>query len=192
MMKWLISIVIASIIINGCTSGKSENSSMNDYELSAEGAHPKARALLIEEFYWSPIDETGPFGSDDGSDAAFGFLEWREDHPSQNPKIYINELLEEWDYELFDWNELDTEQLTKLKDSMGIRLIIGQDDVLIAVGFSQFATEGKIDEELQDLTIKAIQRELLLVILNEFDEKYRNSRRKKLEKMLLAVKKMNE
>lgn len=165
---------------------------MNDYELSAEGAHPKAKALLTEEFYWSPIDETGPFGNDDGSDAAFGFVEWREDHPRQNPKIYINELMEEWDYELFDWNELDTEQLKKLKDSMGIRMIMGQDDVLIAIGFSQFATEGRIDKELQELTVKAIQRELLPVMLDEFDEKYRDSRRKKLQKMLSAVEKMNE
>ncbi|MEM9831219.1 MAG: hypothetical protein AAF944_11320 [Bacteroidota bacterium] len=165
---------------------------MNDYELSAEGAHPKAKALLTEEFYWSPIDETGPFGSDDGSDAAYGFIEWRENKQRQNPKIYINELLEDWGYELFDWNELDSEQLQKLKDTIGIRIIMRQDDVLIAVGFSQFATEGAIDEELQDLTAIAIQREMLPVMLNEFDEKYRNSRKKELKKMLSVVEKMNE
>jgi hypothetical protein len=27
-----------------------------------ETAHPRARALMKDDFFWSPIDESGPFG----------------------------------------------------------------------------------------------------------------------------------
>jgi len=42
---------------------------------------------MKEDFYWSPIDESGPFGSDAGSDAAYGFQKWRKSHPTTSPSI---------------------------------------------------------------------------------------------------------
>lgn len=50
---------------------------MDNYDLSPGSAHPKARHTLTEEFYWSSINESGPFGSDDGSDA-FDGLYWQK------------------------------------------------------------------------------------------------------------------
>jgi uncharacterized protein YfeS len=32
---------------------------------------------MNEEFYWSPIEETAPFGNDDGADIYAGFKDWR-------------------------------------------------------------------------------------------------------------------
>ncbi len=49
---------------------------MDDFELSPDTAHPKAKTLLTKDFFWSPSEETGPFGSDDGSDCFHGFMEW--------------------------------------------------------------------------------------------------------------------
>ena len=37
---------------------------MSDYSPTIEKAHPNAKRLMNEEFYWSPIEETAPFGSD--------------------------------------------------------------------------------------------------------------------------------
>ena len=38
---------------------------MNHFEYSLETAHPNAHALMKEDFFWSPIEESSPFGSDD-------------------------------------------------------------------------------------------------------------------------------
>jgi len=78
---------------------------------SPEGAHPKARALMKEDFFWSPIDESGPFGSDDGSDAAHGFYNWRKGNRSISPIDYLTDLIKSWNYPPIAWGELDTNKL---------------------------------------------------------------------------------
>lgn len=58
---------------------------MDNYDLTPETAHPKAKKILTKEFYWSPIEESGPFGSDDGSDAIYGFRQWRAKNQAISP-----------------------------------------------------------------------------------------------------------
>lgn len=84
---------------------------MENYEISPETAHPKAKQLLTEDFYWSPIEESGPFGSDDGSDAFYGFRQWRTENKTTSPIIYLQGLFKRWDYPHFDWREMDTAKI---------------------------------------------------------------------------------
>lgn len=63
---------------------------------------------MAEEFFWNPIEESGPFGSDDGWDAAYGFRQWRSVNPNTSPAIYLRELITSWQYPYFDWHEMDT------------------------------------------------------------------------------------
>ena len=81
------------------------------FEFSLKTAHSNAAVLMQEDFYWSPIEETGPFGSDDGSDAAYGFVEWRQRFPFAGPLAYLKDLIPRWGYPYFDWNELDTAKI---------------------------------------------------------------------------------
>jgi len=81
------------------------------FEFSPKTACPNAAALMKEDFFWSPLDESGPFGSDAGSDAAYEFQQWRETHPSTSPVLYLQELLNRWNFPPFDWDELDTEKI---------------------------------------------------------------------------------
>ena len=67
---------------------------------------------MTDEFYWSPIEETAPFGSDDGSDATYGFRRWRLLNKMTSPVIYLKDLIAGWQYHFFDYNEMDT---TKIK-----------------------------------------------------------------------------
>ena len=84
---------------------------MDNFELTPGAAHPKAQKLLTEEFYWSPVEESGPFGSDDGSDAFYGFREWRQSNKTVSPTVFLKELIEDWGYPPFDWNEMDTTKI---------------------------------------------------------------------------------
>ena len=90
-----------------------KNNRMENFELSPETANPQAKKLLTEDFYWSPNDEAGPFGNDDGSDAFHGFRHWRLTNEIESPVIFLNDLIESWDYPKFDLNELDETKISE-------------------------------------------------------------------------------
>jgi uncharacterized protein YfeS len=165
---------------------------MSYFELKPETAHLKAKQLLTEDFYWSPTEETAPFGSDDGSDAFHGFVEWRKKNKKESPVVYLQELIKEWGYGTFNMTSNDPEMVKEVMMSMEGSQIIAQDNAVIAVGFGQFVLEGKIEKDIQDLTLKAIKRELVIDLINEFQGEYRETRRSQLKKMLSVVGRMNE
>lgn len=167
---------------------------LSDYELSPDTAHPNAKKLMDEEFYWSSIEESAPFGSDDGSDAFYGFREWRQSHLEISPTVYLHELFKSWDYPAFDLNEMNEENLKRYisLNAIGTRTLTGQDNAIIAVGFGQFVLEGKIDEDVKALTRIALKRELLPSIIGLWDEGYQKTRIDQLTKMLRVVDKMKQ
>jgi uncharacterized protein YfeS len=193
MKRLIYSLTLMTLLFN-CTNGQQtkpiETKTMDDFELSPDNAHPNAKRLLTEDFYWSPIDETGPFGSDDGSDCFYGFVEWRTENKNESPVTYLKELIDEWGYPTFDLNVTDSQQIKQLLIKMDSRMLIGQDNAVVAIGFGQFVLEGKIDREIRDLTKKAIKRELTADLLNQFRDDYREIRKGQLEKMLSIVDKM--
>ncbi len=172
----------------------SNKEQMDKYELTPETAHPKAKKLMAENFYWSPIEESGPFGSDDGSDAFYGFKQWRLKHQNVSPIVYLKELIEQWNYLPFDLYELNEDYLKKYISSsqVGDMLLIGQDNAIIAIGFGQFLLEGKIDEDIKALTKIALTRELLPGIIGMWEGEYKKTRIDQLTKMMATVDKMNE
>jgi uncharacterized protein YfeS len=95
-----------TLLFSGCGNAQ-KTRTMEHFELTPETAHPKAKSLMKDEFYWSPIEETAPFGSGDGSDAFYGFRKWRLANPTTSPIAYLKELIKSWDYPPFDWNEMD-------------------------------------------------------------------------------------
>jgi uncharacterized protein YfeS len=235
---------LTSILFFGCSNGQTKsnpvaetqpNKATDNFEYTFKSAHPKAQALMTDEFFWSPIEETAPFGSDDGSDAAYGFRQWRFVNKTSNPVSYLKDLIERWQYPYFDYNEMDTtkikeyitrkanldeatiqQQIQTLKEinknsadtslrklddsqlreviisssnSMGGSFLLGQDNAIIAIGFAQFVLEGRIDKDIKNLTITAIKRQLLPVLINGYDDNYRDMRKQQLTKMLEVINK---
>lgn len=99
-------IILISLLI--FSLGASAQSPRSSGEFTRSNAHPNAAALMKEDFFWSTVDEAGPFGSDDGWEAAQGFRQWRLLHPLNTPLTYIDDLLDSWHYPIFKWDELDT------------------------------------------------------------------------------------
>lgn len=195
------------------------------FEFRREIAHPNAQALMDEEFYWSPVAQSGPFGNDDGSDAAYAFEQWRRTNPSRSPMHFLHGLITTWEYPYFDLHELDTAKIgayltnknhldakeiettmnmlkarpdssvsnltdEQLRDlviqtsaSMGGEYLLGQDNAIIGTAFAQLALDGVIEEDLHRLTLIALQRELLPLLLNSHEPAYRNTRKDQLNKM---------
>lgn len=158
---------------------------MSEYELSLEAAHPAARMLLTEEFYWSPIEETSPFGSDDGADAFYQFKEWRESNPTASPFIFIEALLDDWGY-----SKGPQPQDGEVEAYLLERSVLGTNNVIIAVGFGQYVLEGKIDRDLHKRTIQSVEAECTPSRLSAFADDYRDTRLEQLTILRRALDKM--
>lgn len=236
---------LTSILFFGCSNGQTKNNSttatqqnktMDNFQYTLKSAHPNAQALMTDEFYFSPIEETGPFGSDDGWEAAYGFRELRQLNKTTSPVTYLKDLIARWQYPFFDYNVMDTtkikeyinqkkelsegdiqQQINTLKeinknspDTSSMKLddkqlrevilsssqgmngifLLGQDNAIIGIGFAQFVLEGRIDNDIKGLTIIAIKRQLLPLLINRYDDNYRDKRKQQLTKMLEVVNKV--
>lgn len=236
--------LICTVLI-GCSNGQAKKNAtitsqqskpMDNFQFTFESAHPNAQALMKDEFYFSPVAETGPFGSDDGWDAAYSFRQWRFSNKSTSPVVFLKNLIAGWQYPYFDYNEMDTskilayidqkkelseaeiqKQISILKEvnknspdtsylklddqqlrevilssSQGMNniFLLGQDNAIIGIGFAQFVLEGRIDRDIKGLTLTAIQRQLLPILINRYDNDYREIRRQQLLKMLEVINKV--
>lgn len=162
---------------------------MSDYSPTFDKAHPNAKRLMNEDFYFSPIDETAPFGNDDGADTYAGFKDWRQSHKNDNPKIFLNEQIDRWGYPKFDIYETDFQKLKPyLKQSdLGSRYMSGIDASIIAIAFGQLYLEGKVDKDFNELAKTAIKRQLLPELLSLWGDTYKIERETKLKKMLAVL-----
>lgn len=166
-----------------------QSKNMSDYSPTFEKAHPIAKALLKEDFYFSPIDEAGPFGNDDGADTYAGFKDWRQTHTNENPKVFLLEQIDYWGYPMFDIYEIDIKKLIPyLKQSdLGSRYMSGIDAAIIAIAFGQLYLEGRVDKDFNELAKTAIKRQLLPELLALWGDIYKIEREIKLKKILAVL-----
>ncbi|MGC4034882.1 MAG: hypothetical protein QM764_02900 [Chitinophagaceae bacterium] len=114
---------------------------------------------MNEDFFWSPNDEAGPFGSDSGADAAHGFSQWRKTNATANPINYLSDLLVRWNLPLFDWNELDPEKVAEF-----IKIKANTDNIFQQVEQLKQSLKNSpgfddniSDESIQDLILKSAE-----------------------------------
>jgi uncharacterized protein YfeS len=138
-----------------------EHDPFNEPEL----AHPRARELLVEEFFWDCADEEAPFGSDEGHDAYFEYREWRQKHPDA-PLIdclswILDGRLDEYSSELCTDEQIrrdvahpDDAFMADCWDMFTL------DATIIATGFGQLLDEGRIDAAAKPYLRVALTRQL--------------------------------
>ncbi|HUY91220.1 MAG TPA: molybdate metabolism regulator [Pirellulales bacterium] len=129
-----------------------------------ETAHPRARELMREPLFWDCVDESAPFGSDEGSDAYYEWRNWRE----ENPDAPLTEC--------FDWilaGNLDAYNDSLASDAqiekdaadpenalLGDQYdIFTLDTTIIATGLGQLMDEGVIDPAAKPFMFVAIKRQ---------------------------------
>jgi uncharacterized protein YfeS len=175
------------------TTAIKNSNKMSDYTPSWDKAVPLAKKLMKEEFYFSPVDETAPFGNDDGADTYAGFKDWRQLNKDRMPKDYLVAQINKWDYPLFDLNETNLDKLKPYlnQSEMGSRFMSGIDAAIISIAFGQLYLEGTIDKEFNGIAKTAIRRELLPGLLALWGDTYKNKREAKLRQMLAALEQVN-
>ena len=138
----------------------------NYCELEKEKAHPKAQALMTEDFFWDIGDELTPFGSDEGFEALCEFRAWRLEHPDISVGFCIAWIIESVgefnDYE--DYNEENLVNPEKVLQQMSNpdfddqQYIFTLDTTIIATALAQLVDEGLIEEDYKYFVQVAINR----------------------------------
>ncbi|MEX6690068.1 hypothetical protein QTN47_21345 [Danxiaibacter flavus] len=164
-----------------------KNSNPKD-EISFENAHPNAQKLMQDDFFYSPIEETAPFGSDDGWETFYAFRDWLQVNNKRNKVDFINEQIEYWGYPTFNLQSIDIVELEGyLKNSeLGSRFMSGIDQAIVATAFGQLYLQGFMDLNLRSLAITAVRRQLLPDILSLWEE-HKDKRETKLNKLLAVL-----
>jgi len=168
---------------------QTQTNNMSDYLPTIEKANPVAKRLMNEEFYWSPIEETAPFGNDDGADTYAGFKDWRLTHKTDNPKEFLFDQINYWGYPTFDFNETNIEKLKPYlrQSELGSRYMSGIDAAIVAIAFGQLYLEGTINKDFNEIAKTAIKRELLPELLALWGDTYKVEREAQLKKMLAVL-----
>src|SRR5215203_2123336 len=163
----------------------------SDHPATFNKAHSNAKLLMNDGFFFDVIEETAPFGSDDGSGAYASFNDWRKNHPSESPVNFLKQQINEWDYPKFDIEQTELEKLKPyLKDDeMNIQFMTGIDQAIVATAFGQLYLEGTVDNDIKELAKKSIHRELLPEILKPWGD-YASIREINLNKLLVVLNKV--
>jgi len=82
-------------------------------------------------------------------------------------------------------------EVQKYMDVDGLSFLQAQDNGFVTICFMQFIMDGKVDADLQALTIAAVKRQMLPICLSKFNDEYKVTRKMLLQKILDAVNKMN-
>jgi uncharacterized protein YfeS len=190
-------VIFLLLAVNSCgqtqDKAQSQVKSMSDYSPIIEKAHPKAKAIMKDSFYFNPIDETSPFGNDDGADTYASFKIWRLTHLNDDPTDFLFDQINEWGYPKYDIYETDIKKLTPyLKESdLSSRYMSGIDAAIIAIAFGQLYLEGAVNKKFKETAIIAIKRQLIPEILALWGDSYKLERAQKLKKMLSALSQVN-
>jgi uncharacterized protein YfeS len=137
------------------------------YGIDIEHAHKRAIELIPEEFFWSCIDELGPFGSDEGDTALAEFRDWRK----VNKNVATIECLK-WtiegvgEMEFADYNDslLSRDKIKMQLENKAFddqQYIFTLDISVIATGFGQLVDEGIIEAQNKPIIKTALDRQVI-------------------------------
>ncbi|AUC77441.1 hypothetical protein [Olleya sp. Bg11-27] len=130
-----------------------------------ETSHPNFVNSMTSGFYYDCTDEFSPFGSDDGADLLYNLEDWyREKRLIRNTAKWMFNQIDEMG---FEYKSKDCSELMDLKTIKEIQekdeyLILSMDNSIIATGFGQIKITGKIDTKLKFVTLKALDRQILV------------------------------
>src|SRR5690242_9614237 len=118
----------------------------DNWDLTPENGHPRARQLLTEPFFWSIADDGAPLGNDTGADTLAFYRRWRADHPNRRTQDFVRDILASWEVENADWLLLDEALLRDALEADQFS-VLTRDDFMIALAFAQLVLDGKVDSQ---------------------------------------------
>jgi uncharacterized protein YfeS len=149
-----------------------------------EDYHPAARALLDDEFFWSPVDCFSPHGNDTGADLLSDFKKWSRRHPTAPAYKKALALLKAWEIQPIDLQTTDELKVRALlqADLTALELT---DDAIVAAAFASAKCRGFCDTETREHALRALERSRIWKAVDR--QGARNSQGEAKLKMLQAA-----
>ncbi len=153
--------------------------------LAREAAHPTARELLIDDFFWSTTDEGAPLGTDTGAETLAWLRARRVEEPTAGALQLLGELLQRWEVSDAHWDAVDaaTVEAVGAEDEYGLLM---RDEVVLALAFADLIEAGRIDPEIQRRARLAVARQALPMLLAPWDGRTLE-RAQRLERMAAVL-----
>ena len=150
------------------------------WSLRPEFAHPRARTLFHEPFFWDGIDDHAPWGSDEGSDALAFFGQAHDasgtpPDPVRFAKDYVGD----------SWSPHPPGN--DLAEAV-IESFSAAHIAVIAISLGMYLIHGYVDPGLKVVGLEAIDRELQPNCLNQFGSPAERARKLRIcrERLLRA------
>jgi uncharacterized protein YfeS len=150
-------------------------------DLTHEGAHPRAREVLTDAFFWDASDPCGPFGDETGREVLEAFRDFRLEEPRGNPVTLLDELLEEWEIANGSWDVVDADEVQAVGADDELGLLV-RDEAILALAFAQIIVEGRVDLEVRRRAMLALVRQSLPALIHGFGDHAR-ARTERIERM---------
>ncbi len=149
-------------------------------------AHPAARAILNEPFFWSRVDDYAPNGNDTGFDVLHAYrtaCQGRRKPP--DPAKFLRDLLAGWRIDARDWYLLEGAAAARAVAKEPSRLLL--DDALIGLAFAVLKVQGVVPQPLREITLIALDRQALDGVMTTRNWRDPMYRRATLGKMRAAL-----
>ncbi len=164
---------------------------VNEYlEITKKNASLNAQKIMVDNFYWDMTDEFSPFGNDVGNDTFYIYSDWKKENPNKNGVDFLNHDLKEINLSSFDLNITEKEMVQKNVEKMTNQYVDLNriDNEVISLAFTQLFLHGKIEGEVKELSLKALEREMLYLDFWNTDSKIREERLTKMKSAILKSK----
>lgn len=145
-----------------------------EHGLDEKTSHPNFTAHFKDEIYLSCYDEESPFGNDAGADTFADLEEYIRKHGDKDILKFPYKVMMNWGYQHYIPPTHENTQEATLKELLDndSDFITQLDRVIIATAFGQIKIMGKINPELKELALLALERiKKSFVILGYGDSK---------------------
>lgn len=128
-----------------------------------EQAHPTAREVLTDAFFWDTSDEGAPLGTDTGASVLIAVRE-NLAGPRRPSLDVLGELLTRWEVADEHWDAVDAPRVyaAGAEDEYGL---LTRDEIVVAMAFAELIETGRIDAEIQRRALRATARQALPMLL---------------------------
>lgn len=135
-----------------------------------EEAHPKARQVLTDAFFWDAGDPCGPFGNDTALEVYEALRDLRDDDPDASAIGLLDALLARWEVANEGWDAVDADQVQAIGADDELGLLV-RDEAILALAFGDLVLTGRVDPEARRRAVLALARQALPALLHGYGER---------------------
>jgi uncharacterized protein YfeS len=135
-------------------------------------AHPRAREVLTDAFFWDVADPAAPFGNETAMEALEALRDLRDEDREASAVELLAELLRRWEIADEGWDVADEAEVRALGERDELGLLV-RDEALLGLCFGDLLLRGRVEPEMRRRALIALTRQALPALLHGFGDRMR-------------------